>query len=200
MAKLLFKTADREQRVVELKLGVNRLGRCPENDLQLEHQTVSSTHCEVLLGCGQITVRDCGSTNGTFLDGVPVRDATLRPGQTLRVGEVELLVVDTEIPIAIPQFQAVTPPAPPVVLSNGSILCRQHPSNLAKYRCPHCHELLCAQCVHRLRRHGGKLLCLCPLCSHPVEPIGGEIKKRKSLFHRLRETTKLFFNRSNAKN
>ena len=139
-------------------------------------------------------MRDCGSTNGTFVDGTPIREAVLLRGQTLRLGTVELLVTDTEMPISIPKFD-VPITAPPVVLSDGSILCRQHCA-LATYRCQHCRELLCEQCIHRLRRRGGKLLCLCPLCSYPVEAIGGEKKKKKSLLKRLRETTKLFFRRA----
>jgi FHA domain-containing protein len=200
MAKLQFKTTDCEPRIVELKLGVNRLGRCPGSDLQLEHQSVSGIHCEVTLGCGKITLRDCGSTNGTFLDEVPVREATLHSGQKLRLGEVELLVVDTEVPVTIPQFEVVTTPPAPITLANGSVLCRQHPSHLATYRCQHCQEIWCIQCIHRLRRRGGKLLSLCPGCSYPVELIGGEVKKKKSLFRRLRETTKLLFSRGPERN
>ena len=199
MAKLQFKTAENETRIIELKLGLNRLGRCPRSDLQLEDQTVSGTHCEVMLGCGQITVRDCGSTNGTFLDDVPVLDATLRLGQTLRLGAVELQVLDTEVPVTIPKFEVSTVPSPPVMLSDGSVVCAQHPSNLATYRCQHCHEIWCIRCIHRLRRRGGKSLCLCPRCSYPVEPIRGEAKKKRSLLCRLRETTKLFFTRATAR-
>jgi pSer/pThr/pTyr-binding forkhead associated (FHA) protein len=181
--------------MVELKLGVNRLGRAPDCDLHLEHPTVSGTHCEVLLGCGQVWVRDCGSTNGTFVDGTPVKEAILFPGQTLRLGDVELLIADTQIPISIPKFEVSTPPAPPVLLPNGSVICRRHRFSLATYRCTHCRELLCEECIHRLRRRGGKWLFLCSVCSYPVEAIGSGKKKKKSLLARLRETTKLLFSR-----
>jgi hypothetical protein len=199
MAKLQLNTAGFEPRVVELKLGTNRLGRAPGSDVHLEHLTVSGLHCEVVLGCGQVSVRDCGSTNGTFVDGTPIQQATLLPGQTLRVGDVELVVADTEVPISIPKFQAPIA-APPVVLPNGLVTCRRHSAVVATHRCQHCRELLCEDCLHRLRRRGGKLLCLCPLCSYPVEAIGGNNRKKKSLIQRLCETTKLFFNRAICKN
>ena|SRR5579862_3080212 len=83
MAKLQLKTAGFEPRVVELKLGTNRLGRAPGSEVHLEHLTVSGLHCEVVLGCGQVSVRDCGSTNVTFVDGTPIQQATLLPGRTL---------------------------------------------------------------------------------------------------------------------
>jgi pSer/pThr/pTyr-binding forkhead associated (FHA) protein len=194
MARLEFKLSGFERRVVELKLGITRLGRAPDSDVRVDDLTVSATHCEVLLGCGRVSVRDCGSTNGTFVDGIPVQDAVLLPGETLRLGDVELVVADTEIPISIPKFEPPTA-APPVLLSNGSATCRRHRLNVAVYRCQHCHELLCDECIHRLRRRGGKLLCLCPLCSYPAEAIGGEDRKKKSFLNRLRETTKLLLNR-----
>jgi pSer/pThr/pTyr-binding forkhead associated (FHA) protein len=195
MARLQLKTTGLQERVVELKLGLNRLGRAPECDVQLDHPTVSATHCEVLLGCGEVSVRDCGSTNGTFLDGTPVQDARLIAGQTLRLGDVELLVDDTAVPVNIPKFELPVA-APPVVLTDGSMICRRHRASLATYQCQHCRELLCEHCLHVLRRRGGKLLRLCPLCSYPVEPIGGQKKKKKSFIARLKETTRLLFNRA----
>lgn len=194
MAKLKFKAAEAGQDAVELKPGTNRLGRAPESDVCVEHPTVSGMHCEVVLGCGRISVRDCGSTNGTFVDGRAVQEANLVAGQTLRLGDVELLVADTEIPVSIPNFEvpSVVPPAP-VLLSNGSVQCRRHDFHVAAYRCTHCQELLCEECLHKLRRRGGKLLRLCPLCSYPVEEIGKPAKKRKSLLGRLRETTRMLF-------
>jgi hypothetical protein len=199
MAKLQLKAAGFGERVVELKPGINHLGREPESDVHLEHPSVSGTHCEVLVECGRLSVRDCGSSNGTFVDEIPVQNSTLLAGQTLRLGAVELLVADVEASVHIPRFQ-VPVEAPPVVLANGSILCRRHRATMATYRCQRCRELLCDACIHRLRRRGGKMLCLCPLCSFPVERIGGENKKRKSLIHRLRETTRLLFSRAASKN
>lgn len=199
MARLECKTAGIEPRLVELKLGVNRLGRSPENDVCLNHLTVSSVHCEVVLGCGQVSVRDCSSTNGTFMDGIPVREAILLPGQTLRLGDVELVMANADMPVSIPKFEVASVP-PPVMLSDGHLLCRQHRVSVLTYRCPHCGELLCDHCIHRLRRRGGKQLCLCPLCSYPVEAIGAEKKAKKSLLKRLCETTKLFFGRAVSKN
>ncbi len=191
MAKLQFKTDGAGAPSVELRLGTNRLGRALDCDVHIENPTVSATHCEVLLGCGQLSVRDCGSTNGTFVDGIPVQDAVLLQGQTLRLGAVELLVAETEVPVSIPKFELPLP-APPVLLANGSILCCRHRARVTTFRCQHCRELLCEDCLHRLRRRGGKLLSLCPLCSYPVEAIGGE-KKKKSLLDRLLETTKMLF-------
>ena len=195
MARLIIKSAEIANRVIELNLGVNRLGRDPENDFPIEHPTVSASHCEIVLSNEGVIVRDCASSNGTFVGGERIEEARLSAGQTVHLGEVELLVETTEVTIAIPKFD-VPRPAPPVVMSDGSLICPRHPRARATHQCTHCKEVLCDACVRRLRRRGGKLLKFCPLCSHPCEPIGGEKQKKKSLLGIFRKTVKLpFFNR-----
>jgi hypothetical protein len=195
MAKLLIKTEGFDNQVIHLNLGVNRFGRGPGNDFIIEHATVSSKHCEITLGDGEVTVRDCNSTNGTFVDDEPIHEAKLAAGQILRLGNVDFLVESTDVNIAIPKFEVVRP-APPVVLTDGSLVCPRHKNARATHQCTHCREVLCDECVHRLRRRGGKLLKLCPLCSHPCERIGGEKKKKKGFLGFLQRTVKLPFIRT----
>jgi pSer/pThr/pTyr-binding forkhead associated (FHA) protein len=192
MARLLIKSDGFGNQVIELKLGVNRFGRSAANDFQIEHPTVSAWHCELVLGGEGVTVRDCASTNGTFLEGRQVRQAKLRAGQTLRLGEVEFIVETTEVTIAIPKFE-LPRPAPPVVLSDGSLICPRHPEGRVTHQCTHCREVMCDDCVHRLRRRGGKVLKLCPLCSHKCLPIAGEKRKKKYFLGLLHKTVKLPF-------
>ena len=62
MARLVIKSAGFEGRVIELNLRVNRVGRSPKNDVQIEHPTVSAVHCEIVLADDGVIVRDCAST------------------------------------------------------------------------------------------------------------------------------------------
>ncbi len=195
MAKLLITSEGFKGKVIELNLGVNRFGRIQGNDFQIEHPTISAKHCEIVLGDGELIVRDCGSTNGTFIDGEPIGEAKLSTGQTLRLGDVEFLVETTAVNIAIPQFE-VPRPAPPVVLTDGSLVCPRHKQARVTHQCTYCHEVMCDACVHRLRRRGGKLLKLCPVCSHKVEAIGGGKRKKSSFLGFLQRTVKLPFIRS----
>src|ERR1017187_7751584 len=195
MARLIIKSAEIANRVIELNLGVNRLGRDPENDFPIEHPTVSASHCEIVLSNEGVIVRDCASSNGTFVGGERIEEARLSAGQTVHLGEVELLVETTEVTIAIPKFD-VPRPAPPVVMSDGSLICPRHPRARATHQCTHCKEVLCDACVRRLRRRGGKLMKFCPLCSHQCVPLEGEKRQKKSLFGLLSKTVKLpFFHR-----
>ena len=192
MARLLKKTEAGEPEILELNLGLNCFGRDPANHFAINHSTVSAHHCDIILTAEAVLLRDCNSTNGTFLNGQPVQQAVLAAGQSLRLGDVELFVETTEVKIAIPKINRPRP-APPVVLPNGAMLCPRHTEAPVTHRCTHCHSVLCDTCVTRMRRKGGKTLKLCALCSHAVELIAAEKQKKKSFLAKLTATIKLPF-------
>ena len=66
------------------------IGSEPGNDLRIELPTVSRFHCEVRVGADGARLVDLGSLNGTFVDGVQVKEAFLRTGSTIRVGDATL--------------------------------------------------------------------------------------------------------------
>jgi FHA domain len=194
MARLLIKTAGLENRILELRLGVNRVGRDPDCEFRVEHPTISSLHCEFSLTNDGVYLRDCRSTNGTFINGKPVMEAWLDPGQTVHLGDVELFVETTDANVAIPKFERPRP-KPPVVLPGGAMICPRHPQEQATYRCTYCREVMCGHCIHIMRIKGGQPLFLCTLCSHKCEPIAvaAPPKKKKGFFGILADTVKLKF-------
>jgi CheY-like chemotaxis protein len=66
------------------------IGRHDGNVFQIAEISVSGRHCEVRLRDGELVVRDLQSTNGTFADGKKIVEGVVKPGQMLRLGEVEL--------------------------------------------------------------------------------------------------------------
>lgn len=126
MARLLKTTGAGAPEVLELNLGLNQFGRDPENHFPVNHPTVSTLHCELILTADGVLLRDCNSTNGTFVNNAMVKQAVLHAGQRLRLGDVEFLVDSTEVRIAIPEIERPVP-APPVVLPDGAMLCQRHP-------------------------------------------------------------------------
>jgi hypothetical protein len=198
MARLLIKTAGLENRILELRLGVNRVGRRADCDFPISHPTVSGNHCELILSGDGVRLRDCGSTNGTFVNGQPVAETWLSPGQQVRLGDVELSVENTEINVAIPQFERPSQlPPPPVVLPDGALSCPRHTEAHATYKCTHCTEVMCNACVRIMRRRGGLPLFLCVLCSHKCEPIMVVVpKKKKGFLSLLQDTVRLKFKHS----
>jgi hypothetical protein len=183
MARLLIKTAGLENRILELRLGVNRVGRRADCDFPISHPSVSGNHCELVLSGDGMLLRDCGSTNGTFVNGQPVTEAWLVPGQNVRLGDVELSVENTEINVAIPQFERPSQlPPPPAVLPDGALSCPRHTQTPATYKCTRCGEVMCKACVRVIRRKGGHPLFLCAVCGHKCEPVQAAPKKKKKSF------------------
>lgn len=67
-----------------------RIGKAPDNDVVLDHPTVSRNHLTVRRSGDVFTVQDQGSTNGTFIDGAQIKEGFLRAGALLEVGDVQL--------------------------------------------------------------------------------------------------------------
>ncbi|HTQ49566.1 MAG TPA: DUF4388 domain-containing protein [Candidatus Acidoferrales bacterium] len=66
------------------------IGRADVNTFQIVESSISGRHCEVRLQGDELLVRDLLSTNGTFVQDHKIAEAVLKPGQTLRLGNVEL--------------------------------------------------------------------------------------------------------------
>jgi len=62
------------------------LGVHPSCDLVLADPAVSRFHCELTSGERRVRIRDLGSSNGTIVDGLRIRDADLRGGSLIRIG------------------------------------------------------------------------------------------------------------------
>jgi len=91
MAKLVILTQGLSGRAHELNVDRTTIGRVEDNTFQIAETSVSSHHCEVLLRGSDVVIKDLNSTNGTFINDQPVTtESILKPGQTLRLGTVEL--------------------------------------------------------------------------------------------------------------
>jgi pSer/pThr/pTyr-binding forkhead associated (FHA) protein len=91
MAKLVILTQGLSGRAHELNVDRTTIGRVDDNTFQIAETSVSSHHCEVLLRGSDIVIKDLNSTNGTFINDQQVTgESVLKPGQTLRLGTVEL--------------------------------------------------------------------------------------------------------------
>ena len=66
------------------------IGRSPSCEMQIDHRSVSRTHCTVWLEAGQFHVRDLGSTNKTLVNAHAVDKSELKDGDNIAVGEIVL--------------------------------------------------------------------------------------------------------------
>ena len=91
MAKLVFIGENLKDRVFELVLDQTTVGRDESNTLVIRDDSISTHHCEILVYGPEVIVRDLGSTNGTFVDGLRLHDqqCQVKPGQIVQFGSVQ---------------------------------------------------------------------------------------------------------------
>ncbi|MCB9593303.1 MAG: sigma 54-interacting transcriptional regulator [Sandaracinaceae bacterium] len=84
---------DGPDRGVEVEIQATKLtiGSSSSNDLVLQDTTVSRRHALLAVEGDRYVLRDLESTNGTVLDGTPVKEAYLAPGARIRLGDTEIL-------------------------------------------------------------------------------------------------------------
>src|SRR5207248_9663951 len=97
MVKLVLLSPGMTGRTHELKVDKTTIGRVEDNTFQIAEPSVSSHHCEILLRGPEVVVHDLNSTNGTFINGEKVSESVLKPGQVLRLGQIEMRL-ETEAP------------------------------------------------------------------------------------------------------
>jgi hypothetical protein len=140
MPRLLVNPGTPHQWEINLKPGTNTLGRSSSCDAQVNHGSVSSTHCEVTVNGDAIVVRDLGSTNGTFLNRAPIEQATLTSGQRLQLGGVEMeLAPDSAAPRVAPSAIRVARSEPEAAPANSAPAPPMAPARITGLRISH-HE------------------------------------------------------------
>jgi len=109
MAKLVLLSQGLIGRTHELKVDKTTIGRVDDNTFPIAEGSVSSHHCEVLLKGGDVVVHDLNSTNGTFINGEKVAESILKPGQILRLGQIEMRLETEGSPAPAPGASKKTP-------------------------------------------------------------------------------------------
>ncbi len=101
-----------------------RLGRSDENDLQIEHPSISRRHLRLHLENGSWKVMDAESRNGVRVNGEPYAQIALRHGDVLEVGHLRFAFVERGRAFQLPPEHAkiagsMTPE--PVVPSKSAV-------------------------------------------------------------------------------
>lgn len=96
-------------RVLPLVVGENIAGRGAECAVVVDATTVSRRHARFTVSHGTAVVEDLGSTNGTFVNGVPVTMATpLKEGDEIALGK------------AVLRLRVIQPPEPTEIVTRSS--------------------------------------------------------------------------------
>ncbi|MEI7766381.1 MAG: FHA domain-containing protein [Phycisphaerae bacterium] len=91
--KLVMFKSDGQRRELVIRHSNMLIGRHTDCHLQIPLAQVSRKHCQVLVDDESVSVKDLGSSNGTFVNGSRVQAAELQPGDQLVVGPVIFTVV-----------------------------------------------------------------------------------------------------------
>ena len=75
-------------------------GRHPDADILLDDVTVSRRHTEFLRHGTAFEIKDLGSLNGTYFDGVRIDTALLRNGAEVQVGKFRLTFYASRLDLA----------------------------------------------------------------------------------------------------
>lgn len=99
--------------LIQQELPVNKarlsIGRRPGNDLLIEHLTVSGKHAAIETTAAGSFIVDLGSTNGTLVNGQPVKKHLLQANDVIEIGKYKLKFVAESARASMP---AGTPAAP----------------------------------------------------------------------------------------
>src|ERR1700722_93668 len=94
MAKLVILNQGMTGRTFDLNVERKTGGRAEDNTFQIADGSVSSQHAEIILRGPEIVVKDLNSTNGCFIGAERITESVLKPGQILRLGQVEMRIDD----------------------------------------------------------------------------------------------------------
>jgi DNA-binding CsgD family transcriptional regulator len=78
--------------------GNYKVGRIKSCEFVIKNLSVSREHAEVTVDAQTVSIKDLNSLNGTFVDGVRVDEARIRPGQSVRFGSVLFHLVGQQTP------------------------------------------------------------------------------------------------------
>lgn len=86
-----------ERKVTPLEVGTYTLGRGSQANVQIPSREISRKHAQIIVTEVGIMLQDCGSANGTLLNGKRITLEKLKPGDQITVANVTLeLRVDDE--------------------------------------------------------------------------------------------------------
>jgi pSer/pThr/pTyr-binding forkhead associated (FHA) protein len=97
MPLLIHKRPDGAEKSLEFSNKPLIVGRLPESEISVRDAFISRVHCGISFTNSQFTLKDLGSTNGTYRNGARVFECSLATGDKIQVGNTTLVFdVDTK--------------------------------------------------------------------------------------------------------
>jgi pSer/pThr/pTyr-binding forkhead associated (FHA) protein len=90
MAKLILSLDGQVIREITLSKERTTIGRKPHNDIQIDNLAVSGEHCAIMTILNDSFLEDLGSTNGTLVNGQPIKKHFLQHNDVIELGKYKL--------------------------------------------------------------------------------------------------------------
>src|SRR3970040_1737055 len=104
MAKLILSMDGLVLKEIPLAKERTTIGRKPHNDIQIDNLAVSGEHAVIVTILNDCFLEDLGSTNGTLVNGNPVKKHFLQNNDVVELGKYRLRFVgEAPVPAATPE-------------------------------------------------------------------------------------------------
>jgi pSer/pThr/pTyr-binding forkhead associated (FHA) protein len=94
MPKLILSLDGIAVKEVQLTKSRSTLGRRPYNDIVIDNLAVSGEHAMIQNTGNQMVLKDLGSTNGTYVNGKPIRKQALEHGDRIEIGRYKIEYIE----------------------------------------------------------------------------------------------------------
>ncbi len=91
MPLLIHKRPDGTEKTLEFSNKPLIVGRLPESEISVRDSFISRVHCGFSFANNQFSLKDLGSTNGTYRNGARVFECALSSGDKIQVGNTTLV-------------------------------------------------------------------------------------------------------------
>ncbi len=93
---LIFNPNTPNERIYQLNVGVNTIGRDEDNTIVLSHGYLSRYHSKIVIAEDRVVLTDLRSLNGTFVNEFKIDQCELKDGDWVRFGSVFFKFVETQ--------------------------------------------------------------------------------------------------------
>ena len=94
MAKLILSMDGLVLKEISLSKERTTIGRKPHNDIQIDNLAVSGEHAVIVTILNDSFLEDLGSTNGTLVNGAPIKKHFLQPNDVVELGKYKLKYIN----------------------------------------------------------------------------------------------------------
>jgi Nif-specific regulatory protein len=169
------------------------VGRGADCQIAIDDSLVSRKHCEIVSTDGGLLVRDLGSGNATLVNGRPVTESPLRPGDELAIGRTVLLVtISAEAMVSPRDTLAPSEPSTVQLAGEQSAMLGDKTAALIAMAYPNSVEDLAA--LYDIGRKCSRVLTVSELMKTIFEELRTRFTPSAAWIARLRPgTSELFF-------